>query len=100
MVNWRRFEKDGFVKSMTEAGLARPMAEAFAEEYVYFDALVRGETADSRTFDKDRSVKRLTDAGITLPIATVFANWLVRTDTYLRGERADLPSAGAEGKSP
>ena len=63
MVNWRRFDKDGFVKSMTEAGLALPMAEAFADEYVYLDALVRGETADSRTFDKDRCVKRLTDAG-------------------------------------
>ena len=49
MVNWRRFEKDGFVKSMTEAGLALPMAEAFAEEYVYFDALVRRR--DSRLTD-------------------------------------------------
>ena len=80
------FDKDECVKDMTEAGLARPIAEVMADEFAYLDPLHRGETADVRTFEKDQCVKRLTQAGLARPIAEVVANRYEQLDAYLRGQ--------------
>ena len=86
MTDSKTFDRDGVVKDMTTAGLARPIAEAMADEFAYLDPLHRGETADARTFEKDQCVKRLTEAGLARPIAEVVANRYEQLDAYLRGQ--------------
>lgn len=85
MIDSRTFDKDKFVKRMSEAGLALPAAEAVANEYVYLDACRDGETTDAGPFDKDRCVKRLTEAGLALRVAEVIAERMAQNHAWLRG---------------
>ena len=79
------FDKDEFVKDMTEAGLALPAAEAIANEYVSLDAFRYGETTDAGPFDKNRCVQRLTDAGLARRVAEVIAEKMAQSHAWLRG---------------
>ena len=85
MIDSRTFNKDAFVKGMTEAGLALPAAVAVANEYVYLDAFRHGETADAGPFDKDQCVQRLTGAGLALRVAEVIAERMAQNHAWLRG---------------
>ena len=85
MPDSKTFDREGFVKSMTEAGLALPAAEAVANEYVYLDAFRRGETTDAGPFDTDRCVQRLTGAGLARRVAEVIAERMAQNHAWLRG---------------
>lgn len=46
MTDSKTFDREGFAKRITEAGLDRRTAEALADEYAYLAALLRGEKMD------------------------------------------------------
>ena len=43
MTDSKTFDREGFVKDMTKAGLAHPIAEVVANRYEQLDAYLRGQ---------------------------------------------------------
>ena len=92
MTTSKTFDKDRWVKEMTETGLALPLAEAVADECAQLAALGRSETADAGTFEKEQCVQRLTGAGFALPTAEAVADMFADADALLRGQRHAPPT--------
>ena len=53
MTDSKMFDREDFVKRITEAGLDRHTAEALADEYAYLAALLRGEKVEPPTTRAD-----------------------------------------------